>query len=149
MSDNLSIGQWQGFFCYGPEYGSLEGSEAEFRFFVEEFHSGQFAGRIIDWEGIGANGEVAIVKGFLKEDFISFTKQYDKCNVLDEEGNAVLLPDQPGHQVKYEGRFNPLTNAFEGTWEITITVDHTTDKTTGYVSTGTWRMYKQDTIIPI
>jgi hypothetical protein len=54
MSELLYIGQWQGFFSYGPEYGEIvHGQEVEFRLFIEEYNEGQFSGKVIDWEGIG------------------------------------------------------------------------------------------------
>jgi len=67
MDDLLNIGQWQGFFKYGPEYGNLiNGKEAEFRLFIEDYTNGQFSGRVIDWEGFGVEGKTAFGKGFIK-----------------------------------------------------------------------------------
>ena len=139
----LSIGQWQGFFRYGREYGNLEGQEAEFRLFVEEYKNGQFTGRIIDWEGVGANGEVAKVSGFIKEGFISFVKQYAYFHTFDRNGNDLDAPDLPGHKVVYEGRFDEKLNVFTGQWEIRMEVGHSPDYTIEEVSTGTWRMHAQ------
>ena len=139
----LDIGQWQGFFRYGREYGNLEGQEAEFRLFVEEYKNGQFTGRIIDWEGVGANGEVAQVTGFIKEGFISFIKQYAYLHGFDDDGNIVEAPDLPGHRVVYEGRFDEKLNVFTGKWEIAMEVEHRPEWTMEQVSTGTWRMHRQ------
>lgn len=141
MNDILHIGQWQGFFRYGPEYGELlEGQEAEFRLFVEECGEGQFAGRIIDWEGVGANGEVATVHGFITKDLISFTKKYSAFHGFDEDGDVVSIEDVEGHCVEYEGRFDAPANSFSGTWEIRTEIGMVGDKIIEEVATGSWRM---------
>ena len=119
MDNLLYIGQWQGFFKYGPEYGTIvEGQEAEFRLFIEEYKDGEFSGRVIDWEGFGANGEVSIVKGFVNGEMIGFTKQYDQSFIIDECGNSSIEQGIPGHKVIYEGRFDKKENHFFGQWEI-------------------------------
>ena len=143
MEELLYIGQWQGFFEYGPEYGDfVQGHQAEFRLFIEAYQDGQFSGRIIDWEGLGANGEVADVKGFIDEDLISFTKQYPQMHTIDKWGNSGVEQDVPGHKVVYEGRFEKTTKSFVGTWEINTEVEHTPESTLEYVMTGTWRMHR-------
>ena len=141
MSDLISLGQWQGFFRYGPEYGNLEDAEAEFRLFVENVQDGQFTGRIIDWNGTGANGEVAMVTGYVNDDFISFTKQYHHFHIIDDFGNTEELPDQPGHLVDYEGYYNYKTSSFVGTWAIVMVVAHTPEMTQELTMTGTWHMH--------
>ena len=50
MDNLLCIGQWQGFYSYGPEYEEyVESKEAEFRLFIEEITKDEFSGRVIDW----------------------------------------------------------------------------------------------------
>lgn len=103
----FSAGQWQVFFKYGPEYGPIiENKEAEFRLFVEVFQDEQFRGRTIDWNGFGAEGEVALVRGFIDGDLISFTKEYKHRLYFDEWGNSVADDNEKGLTVVYEGRFN-------------------------------------------
>lgn len=141
MKDILDIGQWQGFFRYGAEYGKLiGGQEAEFRLFIEEYCDGQFSGRIIDWEGIGANGEVSTVNGLLNNDFISFTKQYSTSFGLDNMGNSIIIEGVPGHSVVYEGRFDPKSKRFSGTWNIRLSIGFSSKGVVNNVATGTWRM---------
>ena len=144
MDHLFYIGQWQGFFQYGPEYGDFEGQEAEFRLFVEGFTNGQFSGRIIDWDGFGVSGEVSLVTGFIKQNFISFTKQYSSHYSLDEYGNSVTDADLPGHKVIYEGIFDPDNKTFVGRWEIVTEVSHSPNHTVEELLTGTWRMYAQE-----
>lgn len=145
MDDLLNIGQWQGFFKYGPEYGNLiNGKEAEFRLFVEEYNNGQFSGRAIDWEGFGVEGETAIVKGFIKESFISFTKTYPQKYDIDFWGNTSVDPELPGHTVIYEGYFDATTNTFTGTWEISVEQEQVGDFLIEEFISGTWRLKRQD-----
>lgn len=145
MNTLLYIGQWQGFFQYGPEYGEIVGGkEAEFRLFIEEFKEGQFSGRIIDWEGFGVNGETADVKGFISEEFISFTKQYSQFFIIDELGKSEVLKDLPGHKVVYEGRFDKKSNSFVGSWEIAVVMEDVAEYTFNEISTGTWRMNRHN-----
>lgn len=145
MDNLLYIGQWQGFFKYGPEYGTIvEGQEAEFRLFIEEYKDGEFSGRVIDWEGLGANGEVSVVKGFVNEEMISFTKQYDQRFIIDEWGNSDIEKEVPGYKVIYEGHFDKKGNQFLGQWEIVSDIAHTPELTLEKVLTGTWRMHRND-----
>jgi hypothetical protein len=146
MQDILDIGQWQGFFRYGAEYGkTIGGQEAEFRLFIEEYCDGQFSGRIIDWEGIGANGEASTVNGSLNGDLISFTKQYLTLFGLDRMGNSTTVEGVPGHSVLYEGRFDLKSKSFLGTWKIRLPIEAIGKSVVTDVATGTWRMaVKQD-----
>lgn len=144
MDNLLYIGQWQGFFQYGPEYGSIvAGQEAEFRIFIEEVIEGQFKGRVIDWDGLGANGEISSVKGFISGNFINFTKQYSENYLIDEWGDCITQDVVPGHKVVYEGNYDKMSNTFIGTWEISIDMEHTPHLTIEDVMTGTWRMHRQ------
>lgn len=140
MDKLLYFGQWQGFFRYGPQYGPLiEGQEAEFRLFIEELSNGEFSGRVIDWEGIGANGEVSSLKGFINGNDVSFTKQYDQSHAIDEQGNCRVVEGASGHAVRYRGCFDKNANQFVGEWEIVGELGHATE-----VVTGTWRMKRHE-----
>lgn len=145
MENILHIGQWQGFFQYGSGYGEfISGQEVEFRLFIEEYKDGIFSGRIIDWDGYEADGEVSYVKGFVENHFISFTKQYDRHLTFDEMGNTVIVEGSDGLQVVYEGRFDEKNNRFIGKWEIINAALHTPVITVEYVAKGTWEMQRQD-----
>jgi hypothetical protein len=145
MENLLYTGQWQGFFKYGPEYGTIvEGQEAEFRLFIEELKEGQFKGRVIDWDGVGAEGETSIVNGFIKGDMISFTKQYEQHYIIDPWGESDIEHGEPGHKVIYEGYFDKKTNSFIGEWEIIYDITHTTELTIQEIFSGTWRMHRNE-----
>lgn len=140
MEEPLSVGQWQGFFSYGPEYGEiLEGAEVEFRMFIEHFKNGEFSGRIIDWNGAGENGAVCFMKGFIDGDFISFIKQYNRLHTFDQWGN-VETNDTKGYEVLYEGRLFTKEKCVRGTWEISFTIADEAEQSIEEVSTGTWRI---------
>jgi hypothetical protein len=146
VSDRLHKGQWQGFFCYGPEYPQfVEGKEAEFRLFVEDFHEGKFRGRVIDWEGFGVDGEVADVVGLVENDIISFTKTYNQLLIIDEWGRSRTVPDEPGHVVTYEGSFDIDTGSYVGIWEISYDLGGDDEFSIEHICTGTWRMKLKDT----
>lgn len=97
MSNSIDFtGQWVGSFAYGPEYGDdLEGKKVQFRIFIDTFKDGQFTGKSVDLEGIGANFEIAQVKGYIDKDFISFTKEYPHFYGLDEAGNTINDKNKP------------------------------------------------------
>ena len=140
----FSVGQWQGFYKFGREYGEMiEGKEAQFRMFVETFQNGQFSGRTIDWEGYGAEGHTAIIKGFVDGDLISFTKKYEHYLYFDEWGNTLVDEQQRGLTVVYEGRFDEGSKQYAGTWEISVELEHTPDATWADVMTVTWWMHLQ------
>jgi hypothetical protein len=145
MEDILYKGQWQGFFKYGPGYGAyLNGKEAEFRLFIEEYNNGGFSGRVIDWEGIGAEGAVSKLNGFIKGNFISFIKEYSQLLLIDELGNMSTHNDNPGHTVAYEGNYDPLTKSFYGSWEISTDIKPIGQYWLEQVNGGTWRMSGQE-----
>lgn len=145
MTNLLSIGQWQGFFKYGAEYGFVvAGQEAEFRLFVETREGTGFSGKIIDWDGFGVDGQVATVKGFVEENDIGFMKQYEQRFIIDEEGNSSVDENWPGHRVFYKGSFNANTNQFEGTWEIFGDIEFFTDAVPEKVAGGTWRLIRDE-----
>lgn len=145
MNIQLSVGQWQGFFTYGASYGQLlEGQEVEFRLFIEQYNNGVFSGKIIDWDGVGAEGEVAIVEGFLEGNLISFKKTYAHYLEIDEWGNSFVAEDIPGHTVFYEGSFNKELNQFDGKWEIIEQEYHTPVATYEMLASGTWRLLRVD-----
>lgn len=145
MSHLLSLGQYQGFFQYGAVYGTLiEGQKAEFRLFIEEYKNGIFSGRIIDWEGMGADGEVSAVQGFIEGDLISFTKQYSRRLIFDDFGNTTIEEGMPGYAVIYEGHFDKETNNFQGSWEIVQDTFHTPTLMIEDISSGSWRLHRYD-----
>lgn len=138
----LDIGQWQGFYKYGSEYGSeIEGIEAEFRLFVEQHIDNEFKGRIIDWDENGVEGEPSIVNGFMQGKFISFTKQYPHFSSLDENGNLFTDYSIPGHCVTYEGNYEENDQLFSGTWEIRMDIQPIGEYWLEDVVNGTWRMF--------
>jgi hypothetical protein len=141
MEKILYIGQWQGFFQYGPEYGEfIEGKEVEFRLFIEKLDKGQFSGRVIDWEGVGAEGEEASIEGFVEGSFISFRKQYPHLLLIDPWGNTINQIDSPGHTVIYEGNYNHQDKCFYGSWQISFDIMQVGEFLVEELNNGTWRM---------
>ena len=144
METLLSIGQWLGFYKYGPDYGYLPGTEVQFRLFIEEIHEGQFTGRIIDWNESAGDSKISSVIGFIKGNFISFVKQYENFHAVDQFGNSYESPELRGPKVEYEGNFDQDTNTFYGRWEIATIVQETNDEIVERLSRGTWRIHHQN-----
>ncbi len=143
LENLLYKGQWQGFFSYGNEYGTIvSGQEAEFRLFIEKFDNGEFSGRVIDWDGFGVDGEISKVKGFIEGDIISFIKEYDKMHIIDDFGNCSVQEGVKGYKVVYEGRYNKDKNYFEGDWEIVYDLFSNSELIFQEKVTGKWRMYR-------
>jgi hypothetical protein len=141
----LHVGQWQGFYKYGSTYSpEVEGHEVEFRLFIEEYHEGIFSGRIIDWSGLGADGEISVVEGFTENGFISFTKTYAEKYSIDEWGRGSIEEGEGGYTVTYQGRFNHHEGLFEEAWELTMLEEHKPESTEEWLMTGTWIMRAND-----
>ena len=145
INPNHIIGQWLGYFLYGPEYGEkLHGEKVEFRFFINSCSNGTFEGTSVDLEGVGANFEQAIIKGFLDNDLISFTKSYPHYHAIDAFGNTSVYKDLEHPVIHYEGIHNRRTNTFSGKWELCMDIGPAGDFWVEELMTGTWEMRKDD-----
>jgi len=114
--------------------------------FIENYEAGKFSGRVIDWEGLGAQGEVSKLSGFIDGNFISFTKEYTHLHVIDQWGNTASHSDVPGHMVFYKGVYDRDSKCFHGSWKTSpevVTIDELTIEEVN-TGTGTWRMYSHD-----
>ena len=131
-------GQWVGHFAYGSEYGDdLAGEKVQFRIFVDDFKEGQFSGRSVDLEGVGSNFEVAKIKGYIDQNFISFTKEYPHYYGFDEEGNVLQDKDRQHPLVAYSGEYDQRTKAFAREWELTNEIEPLGDGWLEEICTGT------------
>jgi hypothetical protein len=146
LPESVSMfGQWIGHFEYGPEYGEeLAGEKVQFRAFIENFNNGEFEGKTVEVNGVGANFEQATVKGFLEGSFISFTKQYPHYYGFDENNNAIEDKSQAHPLVNYEGHYDALTKTFKGEWEMRIDVEPVGNGWMEEVCTGKWELRKDD-----
>ena len=135
------VGQWYGIFNYGPEYGpGLEGENVIFSFLIHELPNGQFKGKCIEFGGIGASDEISIIQGFIEDDFISFTKEYQTYTSFDENYNEVPYTGPLPPRISYRGNYDPTNNTYKGTWEL-----WSNEESYGYgtfvdVTTGIWEM---------
>lgn len=138
-------GQWVGHFAYGPDYGDeLAGEKVHFRLFIDSFKEGEFVGRSIDLEGIGANYEVAEVKGYVEGNFINFTKQYPYLYGLDEAGKTIENKSKSHPIVSYVGEYNENTRTFTGQWELRVEIEPVGEYWLEDICTGTWEIRKAD-----
>lgn len=144
MNRKISLsGQWTGFFVYGPEYGEkMHGEKVQFRLFLQETDDGQFEGKGVDIEGIGANFDEAVIKGFMEGTFISFTKEYEEYFFI-EDGNKILDADlSPFPRLSYTGEYNERSKTFSGQWEIWTNERSFDTGTLVDIGTGFWEMIK-------
>jgi hypothetical protein len=140
---NRVAGQWFGYFSYGPEYGpELEGEKVTFSLLIEELPSGQFRGKCIELKGIGANHEVSTINGFIENNFISFTKEYNTFKSIDEIGNEVDYKGSPP-RLSYKGHFNSYSQTFGGSWEIWANEEPYGDGAFVDVCTGLWEIGRE------
>lgn len=138
-------GQWIGQFVYGPEYGDeMHGEKVQFRLFINECSSGQFNGTSVDMEGYGANMDTAIIKGFVNDDFISFTKEYPDYLIIDENRQIIKDPSNVKPRLNYEGHYNLLSKSFSGQWELWANEELSGEGSIVDIYTGTWEMTKDD-----
>ena len=146
MSNSIDFtGQWVGHFAYGPEYGDdIVGEKVQFRLFIDSFKDGQFNGRSVDLEGIGANYEIAQVIGFIDGNFISFTKQYPHLYGLDETGNTFNDKDKQHPIVAYSGEYKLNTKTFAGQWELRMEIQPVGEYWLEDICTGTWEIRRDD-----
>jgi len=138
---NVISGQWYGYFSYGPDYGAeLEGEKVTFSFLIEEKGGGEFTGKCIELNGIGASKEVSTIKGFLEGDTISFQKEYKTPFAIDERGNEIPPGNGPMPPVSYLGKYNNKSDRFSGDWEIWVNEEAYGDGTFVDLCTGVWEM---------
>lgn len=137
-------GSWIGYYEYGPLYGEeIYGKRVEFRLDLDDLTEGTFEGVCQDLEGIGSNKGLAKIKGFIKEHFISFTKEYDSMWMIDETGKEE--PNDPrvlSSQLSYKGTYNPFRQEFTGEWEILSSIKFPDGSISEGIVYGTWAMKK-------
>ncbi|RYZ31093.1 MAG: hypothetical protein EOO10_00355 [Chitinophagaceae bacterium] len=145
MAANHSLsGQWLGEFIYGSEFGDeLHGEKVSFRLFLRDKGNYEFEGTSVDIEGIHANFDEAIIKGFMDDHHISFTKEYSTYYVIDEEGNSTIDKGQ-APRLSYSGEFNYNLKKFSGDWELIANEKLFGDGSFVDIFTGTWEMMKDD-----
>jgi hypothetical protein len=145
-ASNTLTGQWVGQYTYGPEFGDeMYGQNVQFRLFLKDAGNGQFTGTSVDIEGFGANMDKATVNGFIDGNFISFTKEYPKNFIIDEDGHTHEDQANSHPRLSYSGSLDKSLNAYRGTWELWV--NEVLDGERGSfvdIFTGTWEMKKDD-----
>jgi hypothetical protein len=139
---NIIIGQWLGYYKYGPEYGDLHGDKVSFSIIIDDLDNGQFQGRCHDLEGIGAIPDVASIKGYIEGNYIHFIKEYPFNYALNDDGSLIEEKLSTKPILTYTGEYNERTKSFQGTWEIEVTIGSTIQGDDLCIWTGTWEMSK-------
>ena len=145
FNPDMLAGQWIGYYSYGPEYGEIvNGEKVEFRLFINTFQNGEFIGKSIDLDGITINQEVGKVRGFINDNFISFTKQFPYYEGIDEDGNSYEDRSKVPTPILYTGYYDERSKAFTGNWEIREDIMPVGEGWLENIATGTWEIRKDE-----
>jgi hypothetical protein len=137
-------GTWIGYYSYNKEYGAeLSGQQVKFMLFLTQKNF-KFEGTSVDYEGVGADFSKALIRGFVKEDFISFIKQYPQSLEFDLNNKLIANESKQPPEIHYTGLFNEKTKIFSGQWEIVAHVEQGIDGDWEYLNTGLWEMKKDE-----
>jgi hypothetical protein len=142
---NSMTGKWKGFFTQilGT---SEEPYEAKFDFEMDLIQNEDgFEGTCKDMEiEIGQN-EKSKIKGFIDNQIISFTKQYDNSIFYDDQKDElILIREIKQDEINYYGTWDQSTNKFHGKWEILMSDEPTLDlnEYKQDIEYGDWEMEK-------
>ena len=145
IDPKLFLGQWAGFFDYGPEYGDdLHGEKISFRLYIKFYWDGQFIGECVDYDGVGSNFEKASINGFLDGDFISFVKRYPHFYGFDEKDNPIEDEAKPHPEIYYTGQYNHNSKTFTGIWEMQTDIQTLGKESKVEINSGKWEAIKDD-----
>lgn len=141
---NISFtGQWEGEFVYGSDYGDLEGEMVSFMLFLEG-RGNQFEGKAFDIDGVGAQSEVATVRGFYEKGTISFIKQYPLAQEFQEDGSLKVIENKKPPEIHYNGEYYEGLKMFKGKWEMVWAEEKVGEGYYEYINTGTWQMKREE-----
>ena len=139
------VGEWIGYFEYGPEYGEeLLGEKVQFRITIDTFNNNEFIGKCVELAGMGASDQIAQVRGYVEDLFINFTKAYPVAFYVDAGGNAVLDESRPPHVVNYNGEYSRETQTYSGEWDIRLEREASIFGKSPHLASGVWEMRKED-----
>lgn len=142
MKNNLT-GLWCGSFIYQKGYRKLNGQIVKFEMKLEQ-NGFKISGTSKDKEGVCLNPDEAIVSGHFENLEISFVKQYPSIHFQDKKGNTVIDNKTQGPLIYYNGKFNELTEKFEGEWILSIRLFIFGIFPKTFIGKGTWEMKRID-----
>ena len=138
---NMS-GKWTGQYTYGEGYEYLDIGKSVI-FYLDITANGiEFEGIFTDDETKDIFKESGVLRGFLENNFISFSKWYPSYWEINEDGEKKFYEEKASHEICYEGVL--IDDHFEGEWEIS---NHFVDEGGPYTEIngkGTWTMRKDD-----
>ncbi len=111
-------GKWRGYYEYGlgytlPFFGQRVDMEVEFK-----GNNDSFTGKVSEVEtefSVKLPGEI---KGYIENDFISFTKTYPKTPRIIEVFNYGMNYEAGEAEIVHDGFFDDTNYAMYGGWEI-------------------------------
>jgi hypothetical protein len=90
----------------------------EFRITVEMDARMNFNGSAWEAEFSRLSGKELTVRGFVDGEHISFVKTYPCGFTVDAFGQSIILPDERGHEVLYDGYWDHAMEMWTGEWEV-------------------------------
>ncbi len=113
------IDKWIGYYEYGEGYSlPLFGERVTIRVNLQG-RNDNFIGTVKEEESEHSVPLEATIKGFSKDDFISFVKTYPKMPRLKEYGSSEIVLEMGQLEIEHYGYIDTEFDAIYGTWSIT------------------------------
>jgi len=144
MNEASPQGQWEGHFTYGEGYTAAF-QEKKVRFALDiQVEDGVLTGYSTDSRTQGLFKEPAKIEGRVDGDSIAFIKRYPCLVTSDQDGNSILVPEQPSLDIIYAGKLHKsfLFNRYylKGSWKITGSIPNRRGQMVQYVYRGDWKV---------
>lgn len=138
-------GIWEGAYTYGSDYPeNIAGTSIKFT--VELLANGSdISGSFTDQETRDIFPEGGTLDGAHENNYINMIKRYSCTWGFNEDGEMIIMKDQPSHLIVYEGYIE--NGMFTGSWEIPVFNEEKLDQP-GLIyqeitGSGTWWMQKK------
>jgi hypothetical protein len=144
MDKDLISGNWSGAYRYGRGYpAGVRGTRVLFSIRIDPF-DGIFTGTCTDTYTDEYFRAPAIIEGEIEGNRIYFIKRYPSLLTIDEQGNTIVIPDEPSVNIQYEGRlyksFFSGKYYLKGEWNIDGSYLDDTGNAIYYSSSGSWKV---------
>tara|TARA_R110002049_G_scaffold43826_10_gene128808 strand:+ start:344 stop:802 length:459 start_codon:yes stop_codon:yes gene_type:complete len=118
LEDISYIERWEGCFLYLVENINYDVPIVVGFSILVEIKNDSFIGTHSDEESAHLFDEDSIIKGYLEDNFISFTLNYPYLYFIDDYGNHKTDKSKDHPEIHYFGNFDMETNSYIGSWEL-------------------------------
>ncbi|MCW3467007.1 hypothetical protein [Chitinophaga nivalis] len=134
-------GEWQGYYIYDPAFGEkLSAEKVLFKLSLTDTGDDHFEGVCHDVNSPVSQNNTATIKGFVEDDFISFTKAYRQFFLITDDNQVVPHTALKTPELSYYGHYDPINEVFSGDWELIGRLHAHPDGDYAEITTGTWEM---------